>query len=354
MNGSAGHPISGKLDWLRTASSLLAMALGVGLGGWVALLAHSWITDSFPAENVGAAWGTGVAAATALWKAFTDTVDSLRGALRYATRNEDKFDHVKAIFNLATISFGIVLGLLGLIKGFPDKKDPEKPEVQLVYVVSYQGKEAPSFLVSPTLVFASARLRDPDTSDRSAASSSIEPSDFSSESVSLSPKQIESAANLVSKLARDCTHEGAEDPLELVVYGFANDLPIVNKQKANRKDSDILNMAVANFRGKALYTALTSAASRDFPQLSEELVIRWTPWRSLSKMRSVRDNKVFRNIQITVSPAIDHRSAVLVVTKPGTCPSLISPDVQSTSGSDAQPGAPAGRPASASLRQAGG
>jgi hypothetical protein len=126
-------------------------------------------------------------------------------------------------------------------------------------------------------------------------------------------------------LVEDCTYPGADQPLELLVRGFANDLPILDGQRAGRKDSNQLNLALANLRGEALYSALRDVSEKEFPQLSKELLIRLQRWQSWDEMRFARDNEVFRNLQIAVSPEIDHRSAVLVVEKPGKCPSLVSP-----------------------------
>lgn len=319
--GKDGHETAGKI--LKGSTAVVAILLGIYLGYWVAALAFSWLSSS--AKEVGKLWGSGVAAVVALWKAAADTIDTLRGAIRYSRGTDKSFDHLKALSNVATTSFGVALGYLTLASS---ATGPGVSPVELVYVVSHQGKEAPSFLMAPTLVFASARLRDPNMKDYSDPKDEITRGLFEDRGVSLSPSQIESATKLVKNIT-ECTFDGAKETIELKVCGFANDLPIVDGTKANRKDSDRLNLAVANFRGESLFRALRTFVSTILPELKDEIVIQWVPWVSLSEMKYERDNRVFRNFQISVSSEIDHRSAVIVVLKAGRCPNLITPTKES-------------------------
>lgn len=315
---------------LRVVSSVFATAFGILLGWYIGELAFQLVAKIYPADKIGSSWGTGVAAAVALWKASTGCIEPARGAWRYITLKDDKFDHFQAMISVATISFGLTLAILSgsNILHSPQPVQPKTAEapatVELVYVVSHSAKEAPSFLFSPTLIFKSASLTKPDMPVNLDLDAPISQSDFLENSVSLSSEQMESASRLIARMA-NCIYDGADELLELIVLGFANDLPIRNSRKQKRPDSDRLNTAVANFRGEAVYEALKKAISEKFSNLSEELVVRWNPWSSYSEMMFERD-KVFRNIDFAFSPEIDHRSAVIVVSKPGTCPSLIAPN----------------------------
>lgn len=303
----------------RLLSVLVAVVLGGRLGWWIGLVTLQLITKFYPPDKMGAIWGTGVAAAVTIWKAFTDTVDLARSGWDYFFRQNAKFDHVKAMLNFATITFGLVLGY----KTYVDVIDPKIPSTsntEFVYVVTQQAKEAPRFLVHRALMFAIAGLHNADMPIH-AVPNTVKKEEFRKDSVSLSERKINSIKDLILKLAQDCIKDGTNNPLELTVYGFANDQSVLDGQKQKRKDSDVLNTAIANFRGEAVYEALkTVMISKEFSKLSEELNVKWDPWNNFGEMREVRDHKIFNNVQIELDPTSDHRSAVIVVSKPGNCP----------------------------------
>ncbi|MBI1981113.1 MAG: hypothetical protein HYS63_06115 [Methylocystis sp.] len=191
-------------------------------------------------------------------------------------------------------------------------------DIEFVYVVAHQAKEAPTFLASPSLVFKAARLQNPDMPLVSDASA-VRREDFIDGAVSLSEKQSKAVEKLASGLVRECA------PLRLLVRGFASYQPIQDGDHGERKDSEALNLAEANFRGEAVKNALKDSVAKNFADRADAVSIEAVHWSSHNQMVHARDSEVFRNVEIGLSPEIDHRSAVIVVEKPGDCPKIVSP-----------------------------
>jgi hypothetical protein len=320
MAAKVRSEVSTVANVLKRLSSLVAIALGGLFGYWVAGIVFGWLSCSYSAQGMGSAWGSGVAAAIVIWKSATSATETVISAWWYIRQRNAYFDHTKALLGIATIAFGIVLGIRTFVPGVKQRV----PLRELVYVVWHQGRVTPPFTVAPSLLFNSAGLRDPDIEPFSDATE-ITPDVFVDGSVSLTNGQVESICGLASKLATEYISDSADDTLSLKVYGFANDRPIPDGTMLRRQDSDILNLAIANLRGQSLYEACTTSFAGSFPELREKVTIDWKAWESLREMQYCRDNEVFPNTHIAPSALIDHRSAVLVVSSPGTRPQLDSP-----------------------------
>lgn len=320
MTTKASSKVSAVANVLKRFSSLLAIALGGYFGYWVARIVVLWLSCS-SAQEMGTLWGSIVAAVIAIWKSAISVTETVISAWWYIRQRNAHFNHTKALFGVATIVFGIVLGIRTFFPGV--KEQDASPE--FVYVVWHQERVVPPFIVAPSLLFNSAGLRDPDIGPFSDATE-IRPDLFVDGSVSLTNGQLKSISGLASKLATECISDSADDTLSLKVYGFANDRPIPDGNMLRRQDSDILNLAIANLRGESLYKALSKAFVDSFPDLRDEVSIHWKRWDSLDSMRVFR-NKLFLNMQIAPSPLIDYRSSIIVVSSRGTCPQLDFPRV---------------------------
>ena len=84
MSRSSREKTEGKK--VMKLSSFVAILVGGCFGYWVALIVFSWLSQNFPGEDIGAAWGSRVAAAIALWKAIVEAIQSLKGAWAYSLR----------------------------------------------------------------------------------------------------------------------------------------------------------------------------------------------------------------------------------------------------------------------------
>jgi hypothetical protein len=306
---------------VHRAKIVFACVLGIGLGVSTASLVATHLWASLPAEKVGVISFTGIAAATAIWKALSDTIELGRTAKTGWRGN--KFDHLKALLTLATTLFGVMLPIFAISKAPPIYKQGLLDDLRdVVYVVSYNAYDIPSLLLDPALIYKSAQLTEPDTQFEPNESTERIRAAFKPGSVDLIPAQVDIAKQRLKQLADRCAYKGAGQPLEIQIYGFSNDLPIVDSNKNPRKDSDQLNLLVANERGRSLHATLAAAAIELYPSLKDELRLDWQPWESREQMRAFRDERGFRNFHISGSSQIDQRSAIMVVKTPGGCPVL--------------------------------
>ena len=162
----------------------------------------------------------------------------------------------------------------------------------------------------------------------------VRPDIFVEGSVSLGVQE-RFVALLAKELIDTCLRPNPDTHLEVEVFGFASDEPFLTHTGAERKDSELLNLAAANLRGKAVYEALMAAKERS-PD-GANMSIRHHEWKysegdprceqegsvdkveeALCKMREKR-TKIFSNFQIAQGEHTNHRSAIIRMSNPEKC-----------------------------------
>lgn len=307
---------------MRSLVSATTLATG-GYGGyWLALIASELIriSNSSEPEKKLASAATIIAAS---FKVAQDGLDIYKKAYMYAKQGGDLFDPLKTMISTAALIFALTLSATELL-GEGQTEPGSDISTEFVHLVQNGGSSAPLSLITPTLVFSSAALIDRDAQDFTDITQ-VKPDHFSPHSVNFTEAQHRAAERLVARLDSACIsdeYKNQDMPLKLTVYGFANDMPILNGSKAKRSDSDLLNLAISNFRGKTLLDSLNQAIDKRNNGNSRKILLQWSPWPDLNEMIRVRDKVAFRNIEITYSGQIDHRSAVLVADNPSDCKPL--------------------------------
>jgi hypothetical protein len=253
----------------------------------------------------------------AIWASSLRAVELLRTARKYAIGAIDEMDHWNTFVTSGNISFGVLLPLIAVAATAAGPSPVSRLE-SAIHVVTSDRDQIPTLLMDPMLVFRSAKLIDGNVVVDSLLDTEQARPLFKSESVSLSDAQTEIARQLIIDVVSRCG--SPRKPLKLAVYGFANDLRINDAHGMPRPDSDLLNMIVANLRGKSLYDAITSARkSGDLSNMSTIVIDGWQPWASFEEMQAFRDDKAFRNFHMAGASEVDQRSAVIVVEQFGKC-----------------------------------
>ncbi|MCV6612998.1 MAG: hypothetical protein OIF55_19750 [Amphritea sp.] len=292
-------------------SALFAVFLAVVLGVSLGVVVSELRVDSI--DSKGAVWGSMSAAVIACWKTFMGSLISVRDACFYLIGKLKQFDHFKAIADLSILFFALSLGFLTCPDLFKDRK---KTDISYVYIHHSPLNVDLSYI--PIVTFKSAALKDTKKTEFTDANITIDV--FNEKSVTVTEKQSEIMKKLLDKWAAECVEDGASNKLEIKIQGFSNDMPFLNEEKKVRGDSNFLNEALANLRGRSVYDAVSAHLKEKYPSLyRDEFVVKWEKWPSLEEMKRVREAKFISRLDSALSPSIDHRSVILSVIKPGRC-----------------------------------
>lgn len=162
----------------------------------------------------------------------------------------------------------------------------------------------------------------------------VTPDIFVEGSVSLGGQE-RFVALLAKELINTCVRPNPDTQLEVEVFGFASDEPFLTHAGEEREDTELLNLAVANLRGRAVYEVLMGAKERS-PD-GANMSVRHHEWKysagdprcekegpadkvgeALCKMREKR-TEVFSNFQIAQGEHTNHRSAIIRMSNPEKC-----------------------------------
>lgn len=193
----------------------------------------------------------------------------------------------------------------------------------------------PYYSIVPIQLFGIAGLGEHNNNQVYGQLKEVSPDIFVEGSVALNGR--ETFVGLLAKNMFDtCVKPNPDATLAVEVFGFSSDEPFRTLTGQKRQDSELLNLAVANLRGKAVYDALAQAIPA-----GTNMTVHHHEWQdregdprcrsepanevreALCKMRKKRDD-IFDNFQIAQGRHTNHRSAIIRVSNPQKC-SLLYP-----------------------------
>lgn len=307
------------IKWrLLLATTVIILSLVGGKASGDA--ANVWLDFESGAVR-GAAWGTLSAAIVALVKIVTDFHANCRSLDPWINGQEKTSDFAKPVLAMWSLAVVLSMGFHALRYLYIQVEDRPRASLSLnspaepLVINVIRDSERVAYITSPAVVFPSGRLRNSSALLAELKKSPVE-TWFSSESFTVDGNQQKMLQTLVRALLNRCANDNF-DGIGISVKGFASDAKFKNGKGAEREDSSVLNYELANLRARKLKSALEDAALA-VDAAPGSLQFSAHHWSSPGDMREGRD-MIFRGFQITYSPSIDHRSAVITEKTPGTC-----------------------------------